>query len=157
MKAYGDNSTGTESPTRRDFCDYMDREEGRRLRLPLHRISISRMSTPGGQSSEYPSPTEKSASTKGLSPVIQPAPLGHPSYDQDQLFHPRSWDSDQFKSPLLYHHDFSDHSVSTTHHTNVTVNGVSDPKEAADAVASSLHDVFGRPQQVTRNLQGMMT
>jgi hypothetical protein len=123
---------------------------------PPSNIHIPNVYT-GGQSSEYPSPTEKSASTKGLSPVIQPAPLGRPSYDQDQLFHPRSWDSDQFKSPLLYHHDFSDHSVSTTHHTNVTVNGVSDPKEAADAVASSLHDVFGKPQSITRNLQGMMT
>jgi hypothetical protein len=108
----------------------------------------------GVEPSEYPAPNEHvySSATADSTP---PRASVHRPYTPTP-YHPHVWSADQFQSAMLHHYDNSDNSV-THHHnynTNVAVNGVSDPQEAAAAVGSTLDQVFSKSQTKTRMLQG---
>ena len=87
----------------------------------------------------------------------QPAPIG-----------PQSWlgpDAGKnalamanLESPLYHHYDNSDHSVTHNQVTNITnnVTGVSDPQEAAGAIASTLGQVFPPSKSAMRHLSSAL-
>ena len=63
------------------------------------------------------------------------------------------------ESPLHHHYDYSDHSVTNSHVTNVTnhITGISDPQEAANAIGSTLAQVFPPSKSATRHLASALT
>ena len=100
----------------------------------------------GGQSSEYPAPTEKAA----------PGPMSWLGLDKNaQRWMASNWGGDT----VHHHYDNSDNSM--TYHdnrkTNVTVTGATEPHEIARAVGSTLDMAFSPSQAKQRFLQGAIS